>query len=224
MTITDRPTNSARVLGGAIALPERPCQHGPSRSVSPWTGETGTVGTVTVVGAGKMGLPLAAQFASHGWNVVAFDIDPGVVAEINEGRSHFEGEPDLAERVADAYASDRLRGTTDGPASVAGSDVVVLIVPVMLDANHQPDYRHMDAAVDSIGAWAAHWNHRHLRDDVTCWRYPQAVRPASRGGHRTLVRVGSSRRVLAGTAVQRRGLPQSRDLPQARRRRGAAID
>ena len=151
MTITDRPTNSARVLGGAIALPERPCEHGPSRSVSPWTGETGTVGTVTVVGAGKMGLPLAAQFASHGWNVVAFDIDPGVVAEINEGRSHFEGEPDLAERVADAYASDRLRGTTDGPASVAGSDVVVLIVPVMLDANHQPDYRHMDAAVDSIG-------------------------------------------------------------------------
>ena len=47
-----------------------------------------------------MGLPLAAQFASHGWSVIAVDIDPSVVAAINDGRSHIGEEPGVAELVA----------------------------------------------------------------------------------------------------------------------------
>ena len=64
---------------------------------APWTGEPGTAGTVTVVGAGKMGLPLAAQFASHGWAVIAVDVNEAVVAAINAGRAHVGEEPGLAE-------------------------------------------------------------------------------------------------------------------------------
>ncbi|MEA2653084.1 MAG: hypothetical protein QOI37_311, partial [Chloroflexota bacterium] len=52
---------------------------------------------MAVVGAGKMGLPLAAQFASHEWSVIAVDIDSAVVEAINEGRSHVGEEPGLAE-------------------------------------------------------------------------------------------------------------------------------
>ena len=48
-----------------------------------------------------MGLPLAAQFASHGWHVIAVDVEQAVVAAINEGRSHVADEPGLAELVAD---------------------------------------------------------------------------------------------------------------------------
>ncbi len=151
MTITSRPTRSASVVGGTIALPTIPCQHGVARRVTPWTGEPGTAGTVTVVGAGKMGLPLAAQFASHGWSVIAVDVSEAVVATINEGRAHVAEEPDLAERVAEARAVGRLRATTDGEAAARESDVVVLIVPVMLDEERQPDHRHMDAAVRTIG-------------------------------------------------------------------------
>src|SRR6186997_1177266 len=99
MTITDRPSSSGSLLGGSITLPERPCRHGPARAVSPWTGEPGTVGTVAVVGAGKMGLPLAAQFASHGWTVIAVDTNEAVVSSINDGRAHVAEEPGLAERV-----------------------------------------------------------------------------------------------------------------------------
>jgi len=150
MTITNRPTSSASVLGGTISLPENPCLHGPSRRVTPWAGEPGTAGTVTVVGAGKMGLPLAAQFASHGWAVIAVDVNAAVVGAINEGRAHVAEEPGLAERVGEAHAAGRLRATTDGTAAARESDVVVLIVPVMLDDEQHPDYRHMDAAVDAI--------------------------------------------------------------------------
>ena len=151
MTAANRALNAApSMLGGTIQLPAQPCLHAPARSVSPWLGVAGTAGRVSVVGAGKMGLPLAAQFASHGWQVTAVDIQEAVVAAINEGRSHVAEEPGLAEAVQDAHAAGRLRATTDGATAARESDVVVLIVPVMLDDEQQPDYRHMDAAVASI--------------------------------------------------------------------------
>ncbi|MCI0581396.1 MAG: nucleotide sugar dehydrogenase [Chloroflexi bacterium] len=153
MPIVDRPSGGASLLGGSIVLPANECHHVlPPRRATPWTGETGTAGVVAVVGAGKMGLPLAAQFAGHGWEVVAVDVQEAVVAAINEGRSHLGEEPGVAELVASSHAAGRLRATTDGAAAARDADVVVLIVPVMLDSAHQPDYRHMDAAVDSIAA------------------------------------------------------------------------
>ena len=152
MAIVHQPSTESPLLGGSIVLPLNACTHAlPPRRVSPWTGEPGTAGTVAVVGAGKMGLPLAAQFAGHGWDVIAVDVQEAVVAAINEGRSHLGEEPGVAELVAASHESGRLRATTDGAAAAREADVVVLIVPVMLDAAHQPDYRYMDAAVDSIG-------------------------------------------------------------------------
>ena len=59
-------------------------------------------------------------------------------------------EPGLTEGIAEAHAAGRLRATLDGAAAAATSDVVVLIVPVMLNDEQQPDYRYMDAAVDAI--------------------------------------------------------------------------
>lgn len=150
MTISNRPSSSSRLVGGAINLPESVCAHGPARPVDDWTGDPGTVGTVAVVGAGKMGLPLAAQFASHGWSVIAVDLRPEVVEAINEGRSHLDGEPGLPERVAAAHAAGLLRATVDGGAAARVADVVVLIVPLVLDADRRPDYRHMDAAVGAV--------------------------------------------------------------------------
>jgi nucleotide sugar dehydrogenase len=148
--IVTRPSVGASMLGGSIKLPPQPCTHAPARQVSPWTGEEGTAGSVAVVGAGKMGLPLAAQFATHGWNVTAVDVNPAVVDAINAGRSHVGEEPGLAEMVAAVHAAGRLRATLDAAAAARAADVVVLIVPVMVDAQHQPDYRYMDPAVDSI--------------------------------------------------------------------------
>jgi UDP-N-acetyl-D-mannosaminuronic acid dehydrogenase len=97
-----------------------------------------------------MGLPLCAQFASHGWRVIAVDVQPAVVAAINEGRSHVGEEPDLADLVTAAHEAGLLSATLDGAAAAREADIVVLIVPVMLDEEERPDYRFMDAAVASI--------------------------------------------------------------------------
>ena len=129
-----------------------PCLHAAGRSVAPWIGEPGTAGRVAVVGAGKMGLPLAAQFASHGWHVDGRRRAAGGRRRrsTRAARTSTE-EPGLAEAVATAHAAGRLRATTRRRRRPrARADVVVLIVPVMLDDEQQPDYRYMDAAVDSI--------------------------------------------------------------------------
>ena len=131
-------------------LPPRDCEHGEARHVTPWVGEPGTAGTVSVVGAGKMGLPLAAQFASHGWTVIAVDVDPGVVATINAGQAHVEGEPGLSELVADMHEAGRLRATDDGEEAASRSDIIVLIVPIMLDEAQRADYSLMDAAAGTV--------------------------------------------------------------------------
>ncbi len=150
MTIVTRPSRVVSLLGGTIAPPANPCAHATPRAVTPWTGEPGTVGRAVVVGAGKMGLPLAVQFARHGWHVTAVDVNRDVVAAINEGRSRVAEEPGLAEGVAEAHAAGLLVATVDAAAAVRDADVAVLIVPVMLDDAKRPDYRYMDSAVDSI--------------------------------------------------------------------------
>lgn len=121
------------------------------RHVSPWTGESGTVGTVAVVGMGKIGLPLAAQYAERGWHVIGVDVIPAVVATLNAGRVHFDEEPGLAERIATARAAGRFQATTVHRDAVARADVVVVIVPLMLSDEQEPDYRIMDRATAAVG-------------------------------------------------------------------------
>ena len=151
MTTLERPSIVHSLAGGAIELTGRPCTHPPATAVRPWTGEAGTSGTVAVIGAGKMGLPLCAQFGSHGWSVIAVDVNEAVVAAINAGRSHVDEEPGLGALIAAVHGEGRLRATTDGTAAAREADVVVVIVPVLLDADRTPDYRFMDAAVEAIG-------------------------------------------------------------------------
>lgn len=116
-----------------------------------WTGAPGTVGTVAVVGMGKIGLPLAAQYASAGWRVIGVDVVPDVVETLNRGRVHVDEEPGIAEPIAAAHAAGRFRATLSHAEAAGEADVVVLIVPLMLSDEHQPDYRILDAATDAVG-------------------------------------------------------------------------
>ncbi|MBA2557637.1 MAG: hypothetical protein H0V12_09910, partial [Chloroflexi bacterium] len=83
---------------------------GPWRPAGHWT-PGGPPGTVTVVGLGKIGLPLAAQYAQAGWHVIGVDVAPAVVEGLNAGRSHVAEEPGLSELVARSHAEGRLEAT-----------------------------------------------------------------------------------------------------------------
>jgi len=105
---------------------------------------------IAIVGMGKIGVPLAVQFASKGAMVAGYDVSAERVAEINGKRNPLAGEPGLDEQLPTLVASGYLRATVDARDAVASADAVVLIVPVDIDAAHAPDFSLLDAAVDAI--------------------------------------------------------------------------
>lgn len=105
---------------------------------------------VCVVGLGKIGVPLAVQFASKGAKVTAYDISGERCADINDRRNPLAGEPGLDEQIPVLVEGGRLRATTDARDAVSDADVVVFIVPVDIGANQRPDYGMLDAAVDAV--------------------------------------------------------------------------
>ncbi|MFI9330667.1 nucleotide sugar dehydrogenase [Kitasatospora sp. NPDC052868] len=107
---------------------------------------------ICVVGLGKLGLPLAVQFAAKGHRVTGADISPEVVACVNLGRPPFPREAGLDEALKRVVAERRLRATTDTTAAVAGAQAVVLVVPLITTAEGAPDFALLDAATDAVAA------------------------------------------------------------------------
>lgn len=108
---------------------------------------------IAVVALGKIGLPLAVQFAASGHDVVGVDVNADAVRAVNDGVPHFPGEAELPEKLADVVARGRLRATTDFSEAIPGADVVVIVVPLVVDeATSLPDFTWMDAATASVGA------------------------------------------------------------------------
>ncbi|GEL95166.1 nucleotide sugar dehydrogenase [Cellulomonas composti] len=108
---------------------------------------------IAVVALGKIGLPLAVQFASKGHDVVGVDVNPTVVDLVNAGTEPFPGEAHLAEKLAELVPAGRLRATTDYADAIPGADAVVLVVPLFVnDETWQPDFGWMDAATRSLAA------------------------------------------------------------------------
>ena len=68
---------------------------------------------ITVVALGKIGLPLAVQFARKGHVVVGTDVNEKTVELVNAGVEPFPGEAHLGEYLADVIKSGALRATTD---------------------------------------------------------------------------------------------------------------
>ena len=106
---------------------------------------------ICVVGLGKIGLPLAAQFAHKGHWVIGADIDPTVVASVSAGHAP-PGETGLTERLAAAVTAQRFTATTDVTAAVERCEAVVVAVPLLLTDDGRPDFTAIDAATAAIGA------------------------------------------------------------------------
>lgn len=106
---------------------------------------------IAVVATGKIGLPLATQFASMGHEVVGVDVNQALVDAINRAEEPFPGEAGLKERLQQQVPAGKLRATTDYADAIPGADAIVLVVPLLVDeATWQPDFRWMDAATRSL--------------------------------------------------------------------------
>ncbi|WP_203137763.1 nucleotide sugar dehydrogenase [Microbacterium sp. JZ31] len=106
---------------------------------------------IAVVALGKIGLPLAVQFADAGHEVIGVDVNPKTVELVNAGTEPFPGEAHLQEKLGELVPAGRLRATTDYADAIPGADAVVLVVPLFVnDETWEPDFAWMDAATTSL--------------------------------------------------------------------------
>ena len=106
---------------------------------------------IAVVALGKIGLPLAVQYADKGHEVIGVDVNPAVVEAVNAGTEPFPGEAHLQEKLSVLVPAGKLRATCDYSEAIPGVDAIVIVVPLFVnDETWQPDFGWMEAATRSF--------------------------------------------------------------------------
>jgi nucleotide sugar dehydrogenase len=146
---------------------------------------------ICVVALGKIGLPLAVQFASKGHRVRGADVSKRVVDLVNDGVAPFPGETNLDAELGKAVSAGLLTATTDTAAAVAESDAVVVVVPLFVDAEGVPDFGWMDDATRAIAA---------------------GLRPGTLVSYETTLPVGTTRNRWAPMLAEGSGLTAGTDF------------
>lgn len=142
---------------------------------------------ISVIGLGKLGAPMAAVFASKGFETIGLDLNARFVEAINEGRAPVE-EPQLQEMI-DSCGS-RLRATNSFEEAVLGSDVSFIIVPTPSGADRLFSNRFVIDAVGQIGAALR------SKKDYHVVVVTSTVMPGSTGGEiRAALELAASREV-----------------------------
>jgi hypothetical protein len=117
-------------------------QHEPVRHIPPFEGERMT--TISVVGLGYVGLPLAVEFGKK-FPTIGFDLS---APKVEAYRRHVDPTGEVS--TDELRAASRLRVTTD-PQALREADFVVVAVPTPIDEAHQPDFRPLLGASESVG-------------------------------------------------------------------------
>jgi UDP-N-acetyl-D-galactosamine dehydrogenase len=100
--------------------------------------------TVAVVGLGYVGLPLAVEFGKK-HPTIGFDLS---AAKVDAYRRHVDPTGEVS--TDELKAAAQLRVTTD-PAALKDADFVIVAVPTPIDEAHQPDFRPLLGASESVG-------------------------------------------------------------------------
>ncbi|MEZ7172926.1 nucleotide sugar dehydrogenase [Sporosarcina sp. OR05] len=98
-----------------------------------------------VVGLGYIGLPTAAMFASHGWQVQGVDVNKNAVDMINQGKIHIE-ELGLGEVVESSVKNGSLRASTE----VDEADCFIVAVPTPHKEDNTANLDYLVQATKSI--------------------------------------------------------------------------
>lgn len=103
--------------------------------------------SVTIIGQGYVGLPLAEEATKAGWKVYGFDVSQKVVDGLNSGSSHIDDltDEDIAAMIDRGYVA-----TTD-PTCISESEVSVVCVPTPLGAAGSPELGYVEAATRTVG-------------------------------------------------------------------------
>jgi UDP-N-acetyl-D-glucosamine dehydrogenase len=102
---------------------------------------------VAVVGAGYVGVPLAATFAEADCRVLLVDVVEDVVTALNRGESHIPDVP--SERLAPLVERRLIRATTDYE-EVRDAEAVLIALPTPLSRQREPDLSIVEGAAHRL--------------------------------------------------------------------------
>ena len=138
----------------------------------------------------------------------------------------FPGEAGLDRSARAGHRRRRLQATTDTTAAVSGAEVVLIVVPIVVDARARPDFRAMDAATAAVARGLAARNAGALRDDRARRHDPTAVRrrcwrraSGLACGHGLLPRIQPRAGVLRADLRRPSRLSEARRRHRSRQRR-----
>ncbi len=104
---------------------------------------------IAVIGQGYVGLTISV-FAAEFFEVVGFDNNSKVVAQLNQGISHIEG---VESSILNKWISEgRYKATTLGE-DISDADIAVIAVPTPLTKDRKPDLGFIEAACKTIGTY-----------------------------------------------------------------------
>jgi len=103
---------------------------------------------VVVGGCGHVGLPLAIALADTDLKVVALDIDEQKIAIVNSGKVPFS-EENVDDKIAKVIGNGNLIASSD-PATVAASDIVIIVVGTPVDEFLNPIPEDIVKAFDNL--------------------------------------------------------------------------
>ena len=106
---------------------------------------------ISIFGIGYVGAVSAACLARDGHKVIAVDVNPIKVDELNAGKSPIV-EPGLAELIEKHVASGRLSATSDLAGAVAATDMSLICVGTPSRANGSLDTAYAERVAADIGA------------------------------------------------------------------------
>jgi len=104
--------------------------------------------TLSVIGIGKLGLPLAAYYSSRGYKVIGVDVSQATVDAVNKGKSPIY-EPGLAELLENRHG--RLTATTDTKSAVQNSEITFILVPTPSEKHGGFTTKYAQEAARNIG-------------------------------------------------------------------------
>ena len=102
---------------------------------------------VAVIGAGYVGVPLAATFAEAGCHVLLVDVVPRVVDGLNRGESHIEDVP--SDRWRPLVESGLVHATTDYE-ELREAEAILIALPTPLSRQREPDLSVVEAATRAL--------------------------------------------------------------------------
>lgn len=106
--------------------------------------------TVSVIGLGYVGLPLALAFATAGFRTVGIDVDQSKVDAINGGQSYIQGiSTESVSGLTSGSEKSKLSATTDFSV-LAEANAVIICVPTPLSKTKDPDVSYIVSAADEI--------------------------------------------------------------------------